>query len=219
MSPTAAWILIIMAVAAAAIIGFYTGRHTAPGKRQVDALQRELDENRQAMTDYRQSVSRHFDKTATLFTSMAGSYRELYDHLRESYGDLTDTPGRPLLPESAGALLEGEKRPVDDSGRQPEGESAEETARRAGQDAAASGTDSEDMLGDAPYIPRDLDMEEPPERPITSRRDEQAATDGGRSPDASPEDMATEAPPGGDHEASGGSDTLGRDDPSKRDRV
>jgi uncharacterized membrane-anchored protein YhcB (DUF1043 family) len=108
MSPTAAWILIMMAVAAAAIIGFYTGRHTAPGKRQVDALQKELDENRQAMTDYRQSVSRHFDKTATLFTSMAGSYRELYDHLRESYGDLTDTPGRPLLPESAGALLEGE---------------------------------------------------------------------------------------------------------------
>ncbi len=219
MSPTAAWILIIMAVAAAAIIGFYTGRHTAPGKRQVDALQRELEENRQAMTDYRQSVSRHFDKTATLFTSMAGSYRELYDHLRESYGDLTDTPGRPLLPESAGALLEGEQRPVADPARQPEAQSAEVTAGRTGQDPAASGTDSEDMLGDAPYIPRDLEMEEPPERPITTRRDEQAATEDGRSPDAAPEHMATGAPPDGDHKPTGDVDKPGRDGTAERDRV
>jgi uncharacterized protein len=219
MSPTAAWILITLAVAAAAIIGFYTGRHTAPGKRQVDALQKELDENRQAMSDYRQSVSRHFDKTATLFTSMAGSYRELYDHLRESYGDLTDTPGRPLLPESAGALLEGEKRPVAGSAGQSERVSAEETAGRTSQDSTASGPDSEDMLGDAPYIPRDLEMEEAPERPITTRRDEQAAQGDGRSPDGSPEDAEIEAPPVGDHKTSGDGDTPGRDGTSERDRV
>ncbi|WP_018231383.1 YhcB family protein [Thioalkalivibrio thiocyanodenitrificans] len=217
MSPTAAWILIIMAVAAAAIIGFYSGRHTAPGKRQVDALQKELDENRQAMTDYRQSVSRHFEKTATLFTSMAGSYRELYDHLRESYGDLTDTPGRPLLPESAGALLEGEKRPVAGSERPPEVDSAEKTAGRTGQDAAASGTDSEDMLGDAPYIPRDLEMEEAPERPITTRRDEQSATNGSPSPDAPRE--GTEPAADGDQETSGEGDTPGRDGASERERA
>jgi uncharacterized protein len=219
MSPTAAWILIILAVAAAAIIGFYTGRHTAPGKRQVDALQKELDESRQAMTDYRQSVSRHFDKTATLFTSMAGSYRELYDHLRESYGDLTDTPGRPLLPESAGALLEGEKRAVAGSAHTPGQESAEQTPKHTGHPSAASGTDSEDMLGDAPYIPRDLEMEEPPERPITTRRDEQAAADGDRSPEVSPEDAEIEATPGGDQETSGDGETPERDATPERNRA
>lgn len=174
MSSTAAWILILMAVAAAAIIGFYAGRHTAPGKHQVDSLRKELDESRQAMTDYRQSVNRHFEKTATLFTSMAGSYRELYDHLRESYGDLTDSPEHPLLPDRAGALLEGKNPPApgpaDQQATHAPGESPQQEPARHG--AAGPDADSEDMMGDAPYIPADVDLEDSPDHPIKAQRDD-----------------------------------------------
>jgi uncharacterized protein len=176
MSSTAAWILILIAVAAAAVIGYYTGRHTAPGKRQADALQKELDEQRQAMQQYRESVNRHFEKSATLFTSMAGSYRDLYDHLRESYGELTDSPGRPLLPERAGALLEGERagntrQEPTSSTRKPVEAPAQPEPSAA---PPAADAESEDMLGDSPHIPEQVDLEEPPETPVKASRDDGA---------------------------------------------
>lgn len=174
MSPTAALILIALAVAAAAVIGFYTGRHTAPGKRQADSLQKELDDTRREMTEYRQSVNRHFEKTATLFTGMAGSYRDLYDHLRESYGALADSSERPLLPDHAGALLEGESTKGTPT-VPPEASTPRETPPGTAAPAGGGGgsvQDSEDMLGDAPHIPADVELEEPPEQPVKARREE-----------------------------------------------
>ena len=175
MSPTAAWILIVIAVAAAAIIGFFTGRNTAPGKRQVDALQKELEDNRQAMSEYKESVNSHFEKTATLFTGMAGSYRALYDHLRESYGELTDSPGHRLLPERPGALLESAKGAEPGQPYKPPLEPRDEPPLEKGGETppgAAPSADSEDMMGDAPHIPEHVDFEEPPEEPVKADRDE-----------------------------------------------
>ncbi|OOG28628.1 hypothetical protein B1C78_01345 [Thioalkalivibrio denitrificans] len=176
MSPTAAWILIIIAVAAAGIIGFFTGRNTAPGKRQVDALQKELEDNRQAMSEYKESVNHHFEKTATLFTGMAGSYRALYDHLRESYGELTDSPAHRLLPERPGALLERAKGADPTQPYKPPLEPRDEPPRQKPSEASTGKTgpdgDSEDMMGDAPHIPERVDFEEAPEEPVKARRDE-----------------------------------------------
>lgn len=174
MSATAAALIIAIALTAAAVIGFYVGRHTAPGKRQVDSLQEELEQNRRQMADYRQSVNRHFEKTATLFTNMAGSYRDLYDHLRESYGTLTDTPGRPLLPERAGALLEAERPPAppDTSPGPATGPAREPPAEAGGPPPGMPETDEEHMMGDAPHIPPQVEVEETPEEPFKARRDE-----------------------------------------------
>jgi uncharacterized protein len=177
MSSTALWILIILAVSAAAITGYLVGRQTAPGKRRVDDLQKELEASRQTMADYRKSVDHHFQKTATLFTTMAGSYRELYDHLRESYGTLTDTPGRPLLPEHAGALLEGKRSPTpvngqpDASPAAPGNETGDATTRP--ERTSSDDSTSEDMMGDAPNIPEHSDLNEHPEAPVTARKDEE----------------------------------------------
>lgn len=178
MSATAAWILIALAVTAAAVIGFYLGRHTAPGKHQVDSLQQELEQSRQTLAEYRQSVNRHFEKTAGLFTNMAGSYRDLYDHLRDSYSSLTDTPGRPLLPERAGALLEGGRSPAPESRRSANTDRPATEGRQPGEPGAGKIPDegpeseSEDMLGDAPHIPQGVDLEVAPQHTVRARRDE-----------------------------------------------
>lgn len=177
MSATAAAIIIAIALTAAAVIGYYVGRHTAPGKRQVDSLQEELEQSRRQMADYRQSVDRHFEKTATLFTNMAGSYRDLYDHLRESYGTLTDTPGRPLLPERAGALLEATRPAVaPDASEQASPELTREPPADVGiPPAGLPDAEDEHMMGDAPHIPARVGLEEAPEEPLKARRDEENA--------------------------------------------
>jgi uncharacterized protein len=177
MSATAAAIIIGIALTAAAVIGFYVGRHTAPGKRRVDSLQEELEQSRRQMADYRESVNRHFEKTANLFTNMAGSYRDLYDHLRESYGTLTDTPGRPLLPERAGALLEaGRPAVATDTSEERSPERRHEPPAEVGvPPPGMPEADDEHMMGDAPHIPAHAELEEAPEEPIKARRDEEKA--------------------------------------------
>ncbi len=175
MTATTTWILILLGLIAAAVAGFLLGRQTSHGRQEAQALKAELEKQRQEMADYRQSVNQHFEKTATLFTSMAGSYRDLYDHLSESYSRLADVPAQRLLPDHPGALLEGRSRPVPPeaaSGASEEEDKQQETA--AGTKRVLD--DDEHMMGDAPHIPEHVELEETPERPVTARRDEHAAT-------------------------------------------
>jgi len=113
MSEPILWIVVIMAVAAAAVIGYYVGRGNVDRQR-VDTLEAQIKSQSEEMTrrqmeheTYRREVSAHFDKTATLFVDMAGSYKALFEHLSEGYEMLSDKSTSKVLPDRPGALLDG----------------------------------------------------------------------------------------------------------------
>lgn len=113
MSEPILWIVVVMAIAAAAVIGYYIGRGNVDRKR-VDTLEAQIESQSEQMSrqqaeheTYRREVSEHFDKTATLFVDMAGSYKALFAHLSEGYETLSDKSSRKVLPDRPGALLDG----------------------------------------------------------------------------------------------------------------
>ncbi|MFN2349230.1 MAG: YhcB family protein [Thioalkalivibrio sp.] len=170
MSATAAWILIALALIAVGIVGYLLGRRSSPGRQHLESLEADLERQRHELSEYRQSVNAHFEKTASLFTNMAGSYRDLYDHLSESYGRLADAPAQRMLPDRPGALLEGkpgDNAPVSPSTPEPEVDTAQRPS--APQDHHNDGDDQ--MMGDSPHIPKDVDYEEPPQEPLKAHRD------------------------------------------------
>ncbi|MDF1588355.1 MAG: DUF1043 family protein [Gammaproteobacteria bacterium] len=112
MSTTEIWIIAAIAVIVAAITGFAIGRRKAPGgqdeilkmKHEYDQL---LEQKQAELARYQKHVHQHYNQTAVLFKDMAGSYKKLFDHLSlgsEQLGDLSD---QRILPERAGALLDG----------------------------------------------------------------------------------------------------------------
>lgn len=101
-----------LAVILAAIVGYAIGRRKAPGgqddikniKQEYEQL---LDQKQAELATYQKHVHQHYNQTAVLFKDMAGSYKKLFDHLSvgsEQLGDLSD---QRILPERAGALLDG----------------------------------------------------------------------------------------------------------------
>ncbi|HSP00082.1 MAG TPA: DUF1043 family protein [Thioalkalivibrio sp.] len=172
MSATAAWILIALALIAAGIVGYLLGRRSSPGRQHLESLEADLERQRHELSEYRQSVNAHFEKTASLFTNMAGSYRDLYDHLSESYGRLADAPAQRMLPDRPGALLEG--KPGDNSSAPvspPAPESEADTAQRSSAPQDHHDDSDDQMMGDSPHIPKDVDYEEPLQEPLKAHRD------------------------------------------------
>jgi len=112
MSTNEIWGILIIAVIFAAIGGFVLGRRKAPGgQAEIQSLMQKYDQRislQQAELDtYKSQVHEHYDQTATLFKDMAGSYKKMFDHLsvgNEQLGNLSD---QRVLPERAGALLDG----------------------------------------------------------------------------------------------------------------
>ncbi len=104
--------ILLVAVIAAALIGFIIGRRmnidnkeairqlNAEHELQLQAKQAEID-------SYHNKVHDHFDKTASLFVNMAGSYKDLFDHLTAGYDQLGELGMDKKLPDRAGALLDG----------------------------------------------------------------------------------------------------------------
>ncbi|MGC9456000.1 MAG: ZapG family protein [Halothiobacillaceae bacterium] len=112
MSDPVLWIVAVLVVAAAAVVGYFMGRGN-PDRQRVDTLEKqlaaqseEMTRQQQDMEKYRHEVSEHFDRTAELFVDMAGSYRALYEHLSAGYDTLGAKPGQRVLPDRPGALLE-----------------------------------------------------------------------------------------------------------------
>jgi len=112
MSEPILWLVVILAIAVAVVVGYFLGRGNAD-REKVDELEKQLavqnkalSQQQEEMDAYRQEVNAHFDKTATLFVSMAGSYKALYEHLSEGYDKLADKSVQKVLPDRAGALLE-----------------------------------------------------------------------------------------------------------------
>lgn len=112
MTTTTLWTLFALAVIFAGLIGFAIGRRQSPGgsaqlKEMEDLHEQELAQKQLELEAYQQKVHDHYNKTANLFKDMAGSYKELFDHLSVGYEQLGNYSDQRVLPERAGALLDG----------------------------------------------------------------------------------------------------------------
>lgn len=112
MSTVEIWGILILAIIFSALIGFTIGRRKAPGGQdEINKLMQEHEQQicqtQAELTAYQNQVHQHYDQTATLFKGMAGSYKELFDHLSVGYEQLGNLSDQRVLPERAGALLDG----------------------------------------------------------------------------------------------------------------
>lgn len=112
MTATTIWTIFALGLFFAGLIGFAIGRRQAPGgTAQLKDIQEqhetELAQKQLELEAYQQKVHDHYDKTATVFKNMAGSYKELFDHLSVGYEQLGNLSDQRILPERAGALLDG----------------------------------------------------------------------------------------------------------------
>lgn len=106
------WVTLILAVIFAGIIGFVIGRRKAPGgqdeiKNLMQEYEQQLNQKHDELEAYQQLVHEHYDTTADVFKNMAGSYKEMFDHLSTGYEQLGNLSDKRVLPERAGALLDG----------------------------------------------------------------------------------------------------------------
>ncbi|MFN3987058.1 MAG: ZapG family protein [Rhodocyclaceae bacterium] len=104
------WVVAVVAVIVAGVIGFVVGRMTTGTKARIEELEGELERHKAQIDAYRKDVDAHFDKTASLFVSMAGSYKELFEHLSSGYETLSSGDARGLFKERVAALLIGAPR-------------------------------------------------------------------------------------------------------------
>lgn len=112
MTTATIWTLFVLGLIFAALIGFALGRRQAPGgtaqlKEIEEQHEQELAQKQLELEAYQEQVHQHYNKTANLFKDMAGSYKELFDHLSVGYEQLGDLSEQRVLPERAGALLDG----------------------------------------------------------------------------------------------------------------
>lgn len=112
MTTATIWTIFVLGFIFAALIGFALGRRKAPGgtaqlKEIEEQHEQELAQKQLELEAYQEEVHQHYHKTANLFKDMAGSYKELFDHLSVGYEQLGDLSDQRVLPERAGALLDG----------------------------------------------------------------------------------------------------------------
>ena len=104
-------IIVIAAAIIAGIIGYLVGRRQSPASAEIKKLSdqhlQELAQKQAELEAYQQQVHDHYNKTANLFKDMAGSYKELFDHLSIGFEQLENLSDQRILPERAGALLDG----------------------------------------------------------------------------------------------------------------
>lgn len=105
-------IIAIVAIIIAAIAGFLIGRQQSDSspeqlKHLTEAHELQLAKLQTELDSYRQQVHQYHEKTANLLVSMAAPYKEMFDHLTEGYEKLGNDPTHKILPERAGALLDG----------------------------------------------------------------------------------------------------------------
>jgi hypothetical protein len=105
-------LITLLAAIISGAIGFVVGRKKAPGgeaevKKLIGEYEEQLLQKQNEINTYQQMVHEHYDKTAGLFKDMAGSYKNLFDHLSTGYEQLGNLSDKRVLPERAGALLDG----------------------------------------------------------------------------------------------------------------
>jgi hypothetical protein len=105
-------LITLLAAIISGAIGFVIGRKRAPGgeaevKKLIGDYEEQLLQKQNEIDTYQKMVHEHYDKTAGLFKDMAGSYKNLFDHLSTGYEQLGNYSDKRVLPERAGALLDG----------------------------------------------------------------------------------------------------------------
>ena len=106
------WAIGIVAVVIAGIVGFLVGRRQPVGspeqlKQLTQAHERQLSQGQAELDAYQEEVHAYHEKTANLFVSIAAPYKEMFDHLTEGYDKLGNFTEHKVLPDRAGALLDG----------------------------------------------------------------------------------------------------------------
>ncbi|MFP4273224.1 MAG: YhcB family protein [Halothiobacillaceae bacterium] len=182
MADPVVWIVAILVVVVAAVVGYFVGRGN-PDRQRVDTLEKQLAAQSAEMTRqqheldrYQREVRGHFDRTAELFVDMAGSYRALYEHLSKGYDTLGAGPGQRVLPDRPGALLE-------DPGPRTEPEPTLEPL----PDAPAS-----DELASGSRLPESEETRSGEDAAAVSKTDDESARDAGQGDEA-----GSAAPPKG----------------------
>ena len=112
MSTAEIWGILILAVIFAGVLGYVIGRRKAPGGQDeinnlTQEYEKQLSQKQEELEGYKQLVHEHYDTTADLFKNMAGSYKKMFDHLSTGYEQLGNLSDKRVLPERAGALLDG----------------------------------------------------------------------------------------------------------------
>jgi uncharacterized membrane-anchored protein YhcB (DUF1043 family) len=112
MYTTEIWIILTIAVIISLLIGFVIGRkNSADSSGKVKQVMTEyeqiISQQQSELNSYKAQVHQHYDETATLFKDMAGSYKKLFDHLSSGSEQLGNLSEHRILPERAGALLDG----------------------------------------------------------------------------------------------------------------
>ncbi len=106
MSVEMIWVVALVAVAVAAVVGYFVGRSGHAGAQdRIAELETEVKRGKEEFVEYKKDVETHFDKSASLFVDMAGSYKALFEHLSSDYEKLSEGSARELFKERVAALL------------------------------------------------------------------------------------------------------------------
>lgn len=82
---------LFIAIAGAAIgliIGYFTGRRTAPGSETARELGEKLEQAEAARERYEQRVNAHFADTANKLNALTANYRDVYEHIAGGASEL-----------------------------------------------------------------------------------------------------------------------------------
>lgn len=89
------WVsLIIVAAIAAALAGFFAGRMSAAGEKEVRAMAAERDAAKQEADNMRSEMSHHFEESARMFGRLASDYRSFFEHFAKTAQNLGMSEGR-----------------------------------------------------------------------------------------------------------------------------
>ena len=160
------WILAILAVGLALVVGFVGGRMSSANQRQVEAMQKERDTAREEAEAVRAEVSRHFEESARMFGKLAGDYRAFFQQFAQTAQNLGLSEGRArqLLQQADPSLVE--EAPVnaaDERGAAPGGAEAQQhppeaqtaearTSEADTSEAQTSGGQTQDEVTASPEV-------------------------------------------------------------------
>jgi len=105
------WVLIIIVAAViAAVAGFFGGRATAAGEKEVRTMAAERDAAKNEADEMRAEMGRHFEESARMFGRLANDYRSFFEHFAQTAQNLGMSEGRAreLLQQADPRLAESE---------------------------------------------------------------------------------------------------------------
>lgn len=191
------WVLSIIAIMVALVIGFVGGRLSAPRHRQVEAMEQERDSAREEAEAVRAEVNRHFEESARMFGKLASDYRTFFQQFAQTAQNLGLSEGR-----ARELLEEADPNLVARQAGKPDGTAAAAEAPPAGSDPAVDPASASTAAGAPEAVPTGGTVDERTETDEPTPSGGDAASDGDERPraaesDAAPSDHDAERAPRG----------------------